>query len=56
MYQMYKDKRGEWRWRFRSSNGRIIATASESYKNKADCQNSIDLLKKSSRAKVEIVK
>lgn len=43
--QLYKDKRGEWRWRFRrDGKGRIIAVASEGYKNKNDCKHASDLL------------
>jgi uncharacterized protein YegP (UPF0339 family) len=43
--QLYTDKRGEWRWRFRrEGKGRIIAIASEGYKNKKDCKHASDLL------------
>jgi len=27
-----------WRWRIRAANGKIIAAATESYKNKQDCE------------------
>jgi len=43
---VYKDNRGEWRWRLRASNGRIIADSGEGYKNKQDCEHGIDLVKK----------
>ena len=43
-FEPYKDNAGEYRWRFVSSNGRIIATSSEGYKAKGDCQNGIDLI------------
>ena len=43
--ELYKDKRGEWRWRFRrDGKGRIVAIASEGYKNKQDCKDASDLL------------
>jgi uncharacterized protein YegP (UPF0339 family) len=45
-FELYKDKAGEFRWRFVAANGRIIATSSESYKAKGDCQNGIDLVKR----------
>ncbi len=45
-FELYKDNAGEYRWRFVSTNGRIIATSSEGYKAKADCQNGIDLIKR----------
>ena len=44
-FEMYEDKAGEFRWRFISSNGRVIATSSEGYKAKTDCQHGIDLVK-----------
>jgi uncharacterized protein YegP (UPF0339 family) len=44
-FELYKGDTGEFRWRFISSNGRIIADSGESYKNKADCQSGIDLIK-----------
>lgn len=52
-YQIYKDQSGQWRWRLKSSNGRIIATASEAYVNKSDCLRSIDIMKDSKSAPVE---
>jgi uncharacterized protein YegP (UPF0339 family) len=45
-FELYKDNAGEFRWRFVSTNGRIIATSSEGYKAKGDCQNGIDLIKR----------
>jgi uncharacterized protein YegP (UPF0339 family) len=44
-FELYKDPNGEFRWRFISSNGRVLADSGESYKNKADCQSGIDLVK-----------
>ncbi len=45
-FELYKDNAGEYRWRFVSGNGRIIATSSEGYKAKGDCQNGIELIKR----------
>ena len=45
-FELYKDNASEYRWRFVSTNGRIIATSSEGYKAKGDCQNGIDLIKR----------
>jgi len=36
---------GDYRWRLRADNGRIIADSGEGYHNKADCQHGIDLVK-----------
>ena len=36
--ELYKTLwRKEWRWRIKAKNGRVIASASEGYKNKQDC-------------------
>ena len=45
-FEVYTDKAGEWRWRFRASNSKIIADSSEGYKEKSDCLHGIDLVKK----------
>lgn len=31
---IYKDKKGEWRWRIKAGNGRIMADSGEGYKRK----------------------
>jgi len=36
-FQVYCDKKHEWRWRFRARNGRIIADSGEGYCRKAGC-------------------
>ena len=36
--EIYKDKRGEFRWRRTASNGEIVGASSESYKAKKDCE------------------
>jgi uncharacterized protein len=35
---IYKDKRGEFRWRRSASNGEIVGASSEGYKAKKDCE------------------
>ena len=37
-FEVYKDKRGEWRWRRRASNGKIVGAASEGYKSRKDAE------------------
>jgi uncharacterized protein YegP (UPF0339 family) len=49
-FELYKDTAGEFRWRFVAANGNIIATSSEGYKAKVDCQNGINLVKKEGAA------
>lgn len=40
-FNIYKDKRGEFRWRLVTANGQIIAASGEGYKRKADCLSGI---------------
>lgn len=51
-YWEQKDNRGEWYWVYYASNGEAIARSSESYKRRADCEHSIDLVKGSASHKV----
>jgi len=45
-FVLYRDKRGEFRWRLVAANGKIVATSSEGYKNKKDCQAMIEAIQK----------
>ena len=45
VFEVYKDKAREWRWRLKGANNEIIAT-SEGYKEKAGCENGIASVKK----------
>ena len=45
-FELYTDKRGEYRWRFRASSGQIAATGGEGYKAKHDAQAGIDRLRR----------
>ena len=51
-YHYYKDARGEWRWRLKAVNGRIIADSAEGYKTESECLDDIDRVKASVSAKV----
>lgn len=44
-FEVYTDKKGEFRFRLKASNGEIIATG-EGYKAKAGCLNGIESIKK----------
>lgn len=46
VFDMYKDNRGEWRWRLKASNGQVIATSGEGYKEKKSCEDGIASVKK----------
>ena len=53
-FEVYADKRGEFRFRLKATNGQIIAT-SEGYKAIAGCMNGIESVKKNA-AEAEIIK
>jgi uncharacterized protein YegP (UPF0339 family) len=44
-FEVFKDAKGEYRWRLKASNSKIIADSGEGYKAKADCLHGIDLIK-----------
>ncbi len=44
-FEMYKDGKEEYRWRLKSSNGKILATAGQGFKSKRSCEASINNLK-----------
>lgn len=35
--EVYRDSSGQWRWRLRAGNGRVIADSGEAYRKQADC-------------------
>ena len=52
-FEVYKDKKGEFRFRLKASNGQVIATG-EGYSSKAACLNGIESIKKNApKAKIE---
>lgn len=51
-FELYKDAAGEWRWRLKSANGNIIATASEGYVHKSDARRGIEIVQSSAAAAV----
>ncbi len=44
-FQLYKDKSGDFRWRFVSTNGRIISASSQGSARKTDAVRSIEIMK-----------
>ena len=44
-FEIYKDKRGEYRFRLKASNGEIIL-GSEGYKSKTSCKNGVASVQK----------
>ena len=45
VFEVYKDKAREWRWRLKGANNEIIAT-SEGFKEKVGCEDGIASVKK----------
>ena len=45
-FEVYRDRRGEWRWRFRAPNHRTLADSGEGYTNKTDCNMAILTIKR----------
>ena len=45
-FEVYKDKAGEFRWRLRMTNTKVIATSGEGYASKQACEEGIESVKK----------
>lgn len=45
-FEISKDKKGEFRWVLKASNGQVIATGGEGYTTLASCKNGIESVKK----------
>jgi len=52
-FEVYEDNAKDSRWRAKSANGQVVATSSQGYKAKADCEKAIELIKKGA-AKAEV--
>jgi uncharacterized protein YegP (UPF0339 family) len=48
-FELYKDTKGEFRWRLVASNGQTIATSGEGYKSKDSAKDGIESVKKNAR-------
>jgi uncharacterized protein YegP (UPF0339 family) len=52
-FHVYEDAKGEWRWRLKASNGRVVADSGEGYRDKADCLHGIEIVKGSKESPVK---
>jgi len=53
-FEIYKDAKGEFRWRLVASNGQMIANSGEGYKSKDSAKDGIASVKKNAgTAKIE---
>ena len=46
-FEVFQDKRGEWRWRLVATNGNIIADSGEGYTSKQGVERGIESVKRS---------
>jgi uncharacterized protein YegP (UPF0339 family) len=49
-FELYKDSRGEFRWRLVAPNGQTIASSGEGYKSKESAKAGIESVKKNAPA------
>jgi len=53
-FETYQDNAKEYRWRCKAANGQVVASSSQGYKAKADCEHAVDLIQKgAAKASVE---
>src|SRR3954447_24942932 len=52
-FKVYKDKGGEFRWRLKAGNGKILAVPEDAYKNHSDIKNAIETIQ-SNAAKLKV--
>jgi len=45
-FEVYRDKGGEYRWRLRATNTKVLATCSDGYKEKRSCLAAIESVKR----------
>lgn len=46
VFEVYRDRADEWRWRLRHNNGNIISDSGEGYKRRDGCLNGIESVKR----------
>ena len=44
-FEVYKDKAGEYRWRLKAANSKILAVPEDAYKNHADAKKAIESIR-----------
>lgn len=51
-FELFRDAAGEWRWRLRVQNGKVVAESGEGYVRREDCEHGIALVKRSADASI----
>jgi uncharacterized protein len=54
-FELYRDRRGEFRWRLKHQNGNILAAASEGYKSRENALRCIENVRNSGGAELFVV-
>jgi uncharacterized protein YegP (UPF0339 family) len=52
-FELYRDAKGEWRWRLRARNGEVVAESGEGYTRREDCEHGIGLVRQSAEARID---
>jgi len=52
-FEIYRDSQGQFRWKLKSGNHRIIANCVEGYKNRRDLEDAIALVQNSASAEIK---
>ena len=52
--EVYEDNAKLFRWQYKAANGQVVATSSQGYRAKADCEKAVALIKQGA-AKAEVV-
>lgn len=52
-YEKYQDAEGNWRWRLREANGRIVADSGEGYEDERGVDRAIENVKGEADSEVE---
>jgi uncharacterized protein YegP (UPF0339 family) len=53
-FDLYRDKKRQYRWKLRADNNQVIADSAEGYVKKSDCEHGVELVQKlAPKAKVE---
>jgi uncharacterized protein YegP (UPF0339 family) len=52
-FVIFQDQQEGHRWRLKATNGQIIATSGQGYKDKRDCKNAIERIKKDAATKLK---
>lgn len=45
-FEVYADKRGEFRWRLKAANGKVLADSGESYTRRRRCVDAVARIKR----------